>query len=167
MSPSVESSQLRSKAVYALSGLCKHNVTAVKQLEEAGGWEVFRLALEGQSSEFYSALDNTNISLESDINVRRKTVFLLNSLLIPSGAETTEAGDRLHTQASAPAPIHPNSHASLLRDPTSMETSHLTLKALEEQGLLITLLNALAAPIPYGVDGESHGDADFEEKGVR
>jgi hypothetical protein len=52
LSPSVESSQLRSKAVYALSGLCKHNAAAVKMLDEFGGWEVLRSALEGENVSF-------------------------------------------------------------------------------------------------------------------
>lgn len=47
MSPTVESS-LRSKAVYALSGLCKHNAAALQQLDQAGGWNVLLSALEGQ-----------------------------------------------------------------------------------------------------------------------
>ena len=34
--------------MYALSGLCKHNSAAVKQLGESGGWEALSTALEGQ-----------------------------------------------------------------------------------------------------------------------
>lgn len=49
--PSVKSPKLRSKAVYALSGLLKHNAAAVKQFEEAGGWQVLKAALEGPSFE--------------------------------------------------------------------------------------------------------------------
>ncbi|KAI0316470.1 armadillo-type protein, partial [Amylostereum chailletii] len=66
LSPSVRSAALRSKAVYALSGLLKHNASAVDQLEQTGGWDVLRDALQ-----------------DSDISVRRKTAFLLNTLLIP------------------------------------------------------------------------------------
>lgn len=47
--PSVKSPKLRSKAVYTLSGLLKHNAAAVKQLDEAGGWQVLKAALEGPS----------------------------------------------------------------------------------------------------------------------
>jgi len=36
--------------VYALSGLCKHNSRAVKQLGESGGWEALSTALEGRGS---------------------------------------------------------------------------------------------------------------------
>ncbi|TFY76254.1 hypothetical protein EWM64_g7758 [Hericium alpestre] len=49
LSPSVHSSQLRSKAVYTLSGLLKHNAAAVSELDRVGGWEAFRKALEGES----------------------------------------------------------------------------------------------------------------------
>jgi len=145
LSPSIESPQLRSKAVYALSGLCKHNAAAVQQLDECGGWDVFRLALE-----------------DSNISVRRKTAFLLNSLLIPS-----DVGSNVDTSRSSSAPVHPNSHASMLRDPSSMSTSGITLKALEDHGLLRALLNALTSPVPHGKDGESEGDPDFEEKVVQ
>ena len=48
--PSVKSVQLRSKALYALSGLLKLNATAVSQLDHAGGWDVLRSALEGSST---------------------------------------------------------------------------------------------------------------------
>lgn len=47
LSPTVQLAQLRSKAVYALSGLCKHNSEAVKQLGESQGWEHLSTALEG------------------------------------------------------------------------------------------------------------------------
>lgn len=47
--PSVKSPKLRSKAVYALSGLLKLNAAAIKQLDEAGGWQVLKAALEGAS----------------------------------------------------------------------------------------------------------------------
>jgi len=55
----------------------------------------------------------------------------------------------------------------MISDPTSTMTSQLAVKALEECGLLHTLIRALTTPIPYGQDGESEGDADFEEKTVR
>ena len=48
--PSVKSVQLRSKAVYTLSGLLKLNATAVSQLDHVGGWDVLRSALEGLST---------------------------------------------------------------------------------------------------------------------
>jgi len=46
-------------------------------------------------------------------------------------------------------------------------TSQFAVKALEERGLLQALVRALIAPVPYGQDGESEGDEDFEEKIVQ
>jgi hsp70-interacting protein len=55
----------------------------------------------------------------------------------------------------------------MVSDPSSTATSRFAVKALEEHGLLHALVRALIAPVPYGRDGESEGDADFEEKIVR
>ncbi|KAI0354249.1 Fes1-domain-containing protein [Trametes cingulata] len=271
LSPTVRSGKTRAKAVYALSGLLKHNAAAVRQMADAGGWAVLRDALQ-----------------DSDITVRRKVAFLLNSLLIPTGhpgegkegeerpanvqqpfqvPTSTEglivAGEPVSTGApdpqeipsSAPNPeaipstapnpdavpvsspdptalpttapasgslslsapqsqavtlhpsseslnpssssaaqsqpqsqppaatsgpaltvppaqtVHPNSHASMVSDPSSISTSGPTVHALEHDGLLGTLVGALASPVPHGPNGEhgadGEGDADFEEKVLR
>lgn len=55
----------------------------------------------------------------------------------------------------------------MLSDPSSTMTSQFTVEALEDRGLLRALVRALTAPVPYGQDGESEGDADFEEKIIR
>ena len=56
----------------------------------------------------------------------------------------------------------------MVSDPRSISTSRATADALENAGLLRTLVGALASPVPYGVDGEHVApDADFEEKVVR
>ena len=55
----------------------------------------------------------------------------------------------------------------MVSDPSSTVTSQLARKALEEHGLLRALVRALTAPVPYGRDGESEGDTDFEENVVR
>ncbi|KAG8677924.1 hsp70 nucleotide exchange factor fes1, partial [Ceratobasidium sp. 395] len=55
----------RSKVLYCLSGALKHNAEAVRQLDKAGGWEALKAALQ-----------------DPDITVRRKTAFLLNTLLL-------------------------------------------------------------------------------------
>ena len=55
----------------------------------------------------------------------------------------------------------------MVSDPSSTLTSQFAVKALEERGLLRALIRALIAPVPYGRDGESEGDADFEENVVR
>ncbi|KAI0758916.1 nucleotide exchange factors-like protein [Fomes fomentarius] len=216
LSPTVRSGKTRSKAVYALSGLLKHNAAAVKQMHEVEGWDVLRDALQ-----------------DSDITVRRKVAFLLNSLLVPTAppqaspsssqqtpnlqqpaniqqplqvptstaAVTAAAADQLQSLSiqpsssgtstavtapststalsttfsqpssqsavSPPQTVHPNSHASMVADPSSYATSPSTVRALEERGLLQTLISSLASPVPHGPDGESEGDADFEEKVLR
>ena len=234
LSPAARSGKTRAKAVYALSGLLKHNAAALRQMADAGGWAVLRDALE-----------------DSDISVRRKVAFLLNTLLVPTGTEEQEHAQEARAQESAqtlanvqqplqvptstqgavaaateptssaqlattpsqppsqtqavtlhpsspalnpaapstsqstsatvavalgtsgpalspPQTVHPNSHASMVSDPRSISTSRATADALENAGLLRTLVGALASPVPYGVDGEHVApDADFEEKVVR
>ncbi|KAI0292991.1 armadillo-type protein [Multifurca ochricompacta] len=138
LSPSTRSSrQLRSKAIYALSGLLKHNAAAIAPFEAAGGWHTLRGALS-----------------DSDISVRRKTAFLLNTLLIP--AITTVAG-----ASDGPANVHPNSHALMVADPSSADTAPATLRAMREHGLLSTLVRELTVPTHGGYD------TDLEEKLMR
>jgi hypothetical protein len=91
-------------------------------------------------------------------------VFLINTLLTPTSLQRP-ADSNIHSTPAAP--VHPNSHASMLSDPSSSETSPATLIALREHGLLGALVSALTAPTPYGEDGESEGDANFEEIVVR
>lgn len=55
----------------------------------------------------------------------------------------------------------------MLSDPSSFSTSPPTVQALEQNGLLSTLVSSLATPVPHGPNGESEGDADFEEKVLR
>ena len=107
------------------------------------------------------------VEIDSDIAVRRKVAFLLNTLLIRSDSELPDAPSNLRTPGSSSAPVHPNSHASMISDPSSTMTSEFARKALEERGLLRALVRALNAPVPHGPDGESEGDAEFEEKVVR
>ena len=49
LSPSSNSARTRSKAMYALSGLLKHNAAAVERFTELQGWSALRNSLEGQS----------------------------------------------------------------------------------------------------------------------
>lgn len=172
LSPSPTSSpKLRAKALYALSSLTKHNQPALRLFEDAGGWDILRGALQ-----------------DSDVTVRRKAAFLLNALLMPSAHEVPQvnppnpraaasAADRsvvLHPTESGQdsgqaesGPVHPNSHASMEFDPSSFSTSSLTLAALRERGLLQAVLDALVAPLPHGLDGETLGDAELEERLVQ
>jgi hsp70-interacting protein len=109
---------------------------------------------------------------DSDIAVRRKAAFLLNSLLIPSApvATTRAPGTRLRGGPAESEPIvHPNSHASMVADPTSTDTAPETLRAVRAHGLLAVIVRELTEPTPYGPDGdEGDGcDADLEEKLMR
>ncbi|KAE9385852.1 Fes1-domain-containing protein [Gymnopus androsaceus JB14] len=148
------SQQIRSKVIYALSGLLKHNAPALAQLD-SDGW-----------SRLCQALQDPNIA------VRRKTAFLLNSLLTPNETTTSSSAsssDNLHTPDSQQnqGPIHPNSHAAHLFQPGRASTSALTLEAMTKHNILGTLIDGLTNPLPYGEDGDKEEvDPDFEEKGV-
>ncbi|KAJ7270633.1 armadillo-type protein [Mycena haematopus] len=147
LEPSASStSQIRSKAIYALSGLLKHNAPLVEALSrpDVDGWAKLREALQ-----------------DPDLGVRRKALFLLSALTIPT-AEPPVASSSGQT-----APIHANSHAANLADPSRTNTSPPTLQALHTKGILDAIVAGLAQPVPSGNDGDVAGpDADFEEKGV-
>lgn len=102
--------------------------------------------------------------------MRRKTAFLLNALLIRSDkAPITPslASAALHTEpARALDPVHANSHASMLRDPKSTDTSRATQQAFAQHGILSALVEGLVRSVPHGADGDSERDLDFEEKVV-
>ncbi|KAF8550654.1 Fes1-domain-containing protein [Imleria badia] len=150
LSPSSNSAGTRSKAMYALSGLLKHNAAAVEKFTELQGWNALRNSLE-----------------DSDITLRRKTAFLINTLLIPT---SSSAPASVHTTN---APVHPNSHASMLSDPASVSTSPTTMEALQRDdasdgsSLLDALISALVEPVPFGADGENESDVEFQENVVR
>ena len=105
------------------------------------------------------------------ISVRRKSIFLLSSLLVPTTQFQTSASDtNVLTPDTRPAaePIHPNSHAAHLQDPSRTSTSELTLIAFREHHLLEAIISAVTSPLPYGDDGEhTEVDMDFEEKSLR
>jgi len=149
LSPSSRApAQLRSKAIYALSGLLKHHTAALVPFDAAGGWAAFRSAIS-----------------DSDIGVRRKTAFLLNTLLFSPSTSTLGAD----TDSETARVVHPNSHAALVADPRSADTAPATLRALRAHGLIPALVRELTVPTPYGPDGEEGGacDADLEEKLAR
>jgi hsp70-interacting protein len=163
LSPSTPA-KTRAKAVYALSGLLKHSASGISQFNSADGWPVLRSALE-----------------DSDINVRRKTAFLLNTLLVPSspvdalpsqtqasGSTSGSTSTTLHheSQNANQGPVHANTHASMVSDPKSVDTSTATLAAFRDQGILKALVDGLTHPLPYGPDGDTESDVDFEEKVV-
>ncbi|KAH7880326.1 nucleotide exchange factor Fes1-domain-containing protein [Lentinula edodes] len=173
--PPPPSKPLRSKAIYALSGLLKHNAPALLQLDVndahgCDGWDRLCLALQ-----------------DPDITIRRKTLFLLNALLIPSPDPSPSPSpslgnlhtpsqnsqtQNLHTPAPAPVhPIHPNSHSIHLSDPARVSTSAPTYQALHTHGIIDTLIVGLTRSLPYGGDGDTGDtkeevDGEFEEMGV-
>ena len=76
----------------------------------------------------------------------------------------TDGGDNISTPAN---PVYANSHASMLSDPSSTNTSPATMKALLDHGLLTALVSALITPTPYGADGEHEGDIQLEANILR
>ncbi|KAJ3871471.1 Le.MFB2 [Lentinula edodes] len=181
------SKPLRSKAIYALSGLLKHNAPALLQLSindahGCDGWDKLRLALQ-----------------DPDITIRRKTLFLLNALLIPSPSpdspspESPSLGNlhtpsqtqnsqnsqhpqtqNLHTPSQTQHsqnpqhphhPIHPNSHSMHLSDPSRASTAPPTYEALRTHGIIDTLIAGLTRSLPYGGDGDREEvDGDTKEE---
>jgi len=148
--------QLRSKALYALSGLLKHNAAAVKLLDadDLRGWAALKDGLQ-----------------DADISVRRKIVFLLNTLLTPSTSSSSgdpSGGPAIHSSATADQPVHPNSHASMMTAPSSTATSASTFQSVQEHGLLSAVVSSIVDPVPYGEDADqTDADPDYEEKAIR
>jgi hypothetical protein len=192
LTPSSESTvSARSKALYTLSGLLKHNAPAVKQLSDPGvsGWQKIQNALH-----------------DPNIGVRRKAIFLLGTLLTPTHpvlrptqsqpiqhqpplmlapappGSTGTPNIALHPTANEPEtqqihtpdtqaasdPVHDNSHAAHLRDASRAQTSAITQDALEKYGILDSVVSSLVSPLPHGVDGENtEADHDYDEKVLR
>ncbi|KAF8645977.1 hypothetical protein AX16_007462 [Volvariella volvacea WC 439] len=149
----------RSRALYTISGLLKHNAPAVEALSDPDvhGWEKLKESLQ-----------------DPEIAVRRKTIFLFSTLLTPTAPHTIASSlssANLHTPDTPNdqnQPVHPNSHAVHLTNPERVVTSNLTLKAIEKYGILDAIISSLVNPLPYGEDGEMEGpDVDFEEKTVQ
>ncbi|KAJ3746361.1 nucleotide exchange factor Fes1-domain-containing protein [Lentinula detonsa] len=164
LAPPATSKESGSKAIYALSGLLKHNAPALKQLdvktvgdEINDGWDRLRQALQ-----------------HPEITIRRKTVFLFNNLLTPNEAFTpslSSQSQNLHTPDSlSPSsephpqdPIHPNSHSAYLSHPNRASTSGPTLEAMQTHGIVRVLVDSLTGG---GEEEVEDVDLDFEEKGV-
>jgi len=106
--------------------------------------------------------------------IRRKVSFLINLLLMPTMDKQSldiQAGPALHTPAaldttspSLPSPsapiVHPNSHASMVSDPSSANTSSIALKAMREHKVLDSVITTLV-DAPYEVDNQ------VQENGVK
>ena len=88
----------------------------------------------------------------------------------PSSSSTTNVltPDTTTRPPAEHTPIHPNSHAAHLQDPSRTSTSELTLTAFRQYHLQEAIVSALTNPLPYGDDGEhTEADLDFEEKVMR
>lgn len=87
--------QVRSKALYALSGILKHNPKAVLSFIELDGWNALCGAL-----------------LDPDVSLRRKSAFLVNSLLLQDDSAIQTAQEEIpatrNGSSTAVAPV-PNS----------------------------------------------------------
>lgn len=104
------------------------------------------------------------------MTVRRKTLFLLNTLLAPTtpSPSNTSSTTNIHAPTGQQAPVHPNSHAAHLHDPSRASTSRLTLDAFKTHGLTRAVVSALVDPVPCGEDGEDEGgDEEVEANGAR
>ena len=55
----------------------------------------------------------------------------------------------------------------MLSDPDFFSTSQITKQALECHAILPALVHSLISPVPYGPDGDSEGDSDFEENVIQ
>ena len=119
LSPAVRSGKTRSKAVYALSSLLRHNAAAVVQMADAGGWAVLRDALQ-----------------DSDITVRRKVAFLFSSLLIPTSEPEPQS-----TSPPQPRPVPPS--ASLSLGPPQPQSQSVTLHPSSSPAPASTALSVL------------------------
>ncbi|KAF9450527.1 Fes1-domain-containing protein [Macrolepiota fuliginosa MF-IS2] len=152
----------RSKAIYALSGLLKHNAPAVAALgtPEVNGWPKLREALK-----------------DPEFSVQRKIAFLFNTLLTPVQAQydtdpsvATAPGPELHTvdeQKPNNEIIHETSHAAHLKDPSRSNTSKIARVAFEEHKIIDVVVSALIDSVPHGEDDQAQLDADFQEKALR
>ncbi|KAH7333621.1 nucleotide exchange factor Fes1-domain-containing protein [Rhizoctonia solani] len=131
------SGSTRSKVLYCLSGSLKHNVGAVRRLDELGGWVTLKRTLQ-----------------DPDITVRRKTAFLINTLLLQDISTSGSTAAALHSSDG------PTVHGT--DGPTPDSTEGLVKKAVVDH----KLIQALVQPPPYGLDGDGDAtqDADYREK---
>ncbi len=105
-----------------------------------------------------------NLFPDPEISVRRKAAFLLNTLLTPAGGPSTSDSEN-NVHGGQQQPVHMNSHAANLLDPSRTRTSALAIKAIADHNILPVVVDGLTQPLPYGEDGDvEEPDADLEEK---
>ncbi|UZJ54006.1 hypothetical protein CBS101457_003326 [Exobasidium rhododendri] len=174
--------EVRSKAMYAISGILKHNPKAVDLFGKSDGWVVLKGAL-----------------LDSNVSLRRKAAFLVNSLLLQDDTgeekESSAPVDTPATGSTAIAPVDTPPASTLPTAPLEQLPATLTSGVLHPSippllvssslldALILSLLPAsLQSTIPASVldkietistvggpdgDIELREDLDFSEKGVR
>lgn len=178
--------EVRSKAMYALSGILKHNAKAVDLFSKVDGFETLKDAL-----------------LDSNVSLRRKAAFLVNALLLQddsinhastsSTSETSNiASDVFRSTAviavDQPTPSAPSAPLEQLPATLTSGVNHpsippLLISSNLLQVLILSLLSAtLQSSIPSsilnslqsiptagGPDGdiELREDLDFAEKGCQ
>lgn len=166
--------QVRSKAVYALSGIVKHNAKAVILLAEERGFDALRGAL-----------------LDPDVSLRRKTAFLVNSLLLQDDS-ADHPEPPLHAPSTAVAPVRddnslppmpleqpPATQRDGIRHPS---IPPLLISSLLLNALIVSLLTSagqdrLPSSVKQGIDTaasagpdgdiELRDDLDYAEKATR
>lgn len=158
--------EVRAKAMYALSGLLKHNPAAMHQFDQLDGWNMLNMAL-----------------VDPNLGLRRKTAFLINALLLqdPNSLDSQPASTSTAT-AIAPVSFTPPTPtappAPLERGPETLRTSipHPNVaRALVQSNIINTLISSLLpahtlpdtlSPPPTGANGDSDArlDLDFAEK---
>ena len=92
---------------------------------------------------------------------------------MPTSEERVLLQSNVSMPSSENAPVHPNSHASMLSNPSSTSTCSITLAALQNEStsegssLRDALVSALTEPVPFGPDGERDNDVEFQENIIR
>jgi len=92
---------------------------------------------------------------------------------MPTSEERVALQSNINTPLAPNAPVHANSHASMVSNPSSITTWSTTLAALqsesapEQSSLLDALVSSLTEPVPFGPDGENDRDVEFQGMVVR
>ena len=116
-----KSSELRSKAMYTLSGSLRHNRAAVERFTALEGWNTLNNALQDPS-----------------ITLRRKSAFLINSLITNASSQNGE----------------------------TVKMAHAAQVVGIQNTLLFSLIKETA--IPHGANGEVEDiDEDYSDKAIQ
>lgn len=159
------SGELRSRALYCLSGAIKHNEEAVLSLDNNGGWgwEVLKGALSGMckipetpphSTGHHTHHTRLLFYTDPSLVIRRKAAFLLSTilLLVPlAGTATGFAPYSPHT-ASTPSPSK--------RILASFASHHLPSTVLAS----LSSSSSHPAPGPNADESPASEDPDYKEK---